>query len=297
MKIAHRIHAIRWWWLASWFVLAAGVAGCAEELPRTIKTVDGLPMAVESAGEGETAVVFIHGWTCNQAFWRDQIDAITGAGYRVVTLDLPGHGRSGTDRDAWSIAGLADDVARVIEVLDLPNVILVGHSMGALVSVATAPRRPGRVRGVVAVDMLQNVEFEPPEEAIEQFLMSFRNDFEGTRRFFFSMFFPPDADPELIAWIQRQSARSDPTAAMALMEDLVQLDEAALLAAAGVPVRAINAVPYGDMAIPTDIGINRKYADFDAVEMNGVGHFLQMERPAEFNLHLIAFLSELAGAE
>ena len=67
-----------------------------------------------------------------------------------------------------------------------------------------------------------------------------------------------------------------------LLADYNRFDWKAALKAAGVPVRAINAAkPY-----KTEIEINRKYGDFDALLMDGVGHFLMLEKPAEFNRHL-----------
>jgi pimeloyl-ACP methyl ester carboxylesterase len=61
------------------------------------------------------------------------------------------------------------------------------------------------------------------------------------------------------------------------------------LAAADVPVRAINAAdPY-----PTAVEINRKYGDFDAVLMPDVGHFLMLQKPVEFNRHLRSIIDRL----
>jgi hypothetical protein len=63
------------------------------------------------------------------------------------------------------------------------------------------------------------------------------------------MFFPPESDPELVAWVMEQVFLADSTATTALMADLVALDETELLQKAGVPVRSINAAPYGDMML------------------------------------------------
>jgi pimeloyl-ACP methyl ester carboxylesterase len=269
-------------------------SGCAQDTPQIIRAADGIPIAYESFGNGETTVVFVHCWTCNRFFWQHQIEPVAGAGYRVVTLDLPGHGESGRERDEWTIESLAADVATVVESLDLSRVILVGHSMGAPVSLAAAQRLPDRVTGIVSVDALHNVEFTVPEKTIEHFIGNLRATYPEMLEFFFSMFFPPDADPDVVEWVMSQIHDADPDAAIALMEDLIRLDESLLLINAGVPVRSINAAPYSEMSIATDIETNRTYADFDAVEMEGVGHILQMEQPEAFNEHLLRLLSKLS---
>ena len=57
----------------------------------------------------------------------------------------------------------------------------------------------------------------------------------------------------------------------------------AALSAVKVPVRCINAKPYSPSSFDTAIEANRNYADFDAVLMEGVGHYLMLEKPEEFN--------------
>ena len=120
-----------------------------------------MPITYDVRGTGDTALVFVHCWSCDRTFWKYQLAAFADD-YRVAAIDLPGHGESGADRDEWTIAGLGDDVARVVEQLGLRRVILVGHSMGGPVSLEAARRLPGRVLGVIAVDTLHNAEFKYP---------------------------------------------------------------------------------------------------------------------------------------
>ena len=77
------------------------------------------------------------------------------------------------------------------------------------------------------------------------------------------------------------------------MRDLGRLDRSGLLADAGVPIRCVNAAPEGNQGFATEVEINRKYADFAAVLMEGVGHYPQLERPDEFNVRLLQLLAEL----
>jgi pimeloyl-ACP methyl ester carboxylesterase len=80
---------------------------------------------------------------------------------------------------------------------------------------------------------------------------------------------------------------------MALFRDLMNVDTKALMKEAKVPVRCINAAPGLQFAIATAPDINKKYADFDAVIMEGVGHYPMLERPGEFNQKLREVLKGL----
>lgn len=114
---------------------------------------DGVPLYVEIDGSPDTGVkattvLLVHGYAHSQAVWAQQRRAIHDAGYRVVCVDLRGHGRSGEgDDSSYTIAQLGRDLATVIEQI-IPHgpVALVGHSMGGMALMALAEERPELVR-------------------------------------------------------------------------------------------------------------------------------------------------------
>jgi len=293
---------------ASTLLAALGAGACASApgpagepppgatVTGTITLADGVPMAYESRGTGETAVVFVHCWACNREFWRGQVEAVADAGYRVVRLDLPGHGESGSGRTEWSVGRLGADAAAAIDAMDLDRVVLVGHSMGGPVSVEAASLAPERVVGIVCVDTLHDAELEWPEGMTEAIASGLETDYRGGIEGFVPRMFPADADPALVDWVVDQAVETaDRGATIALMRTMEGWNAAERLPAAGVPIRCINAAPAGEAGLPTRIETNRKYADYDAVILEGVGHYLQLERPAEFNEALLAALAELSG--
>src|SRR5437660_6613032 len=147
----------------------------------TFRADDGLEIVGEVRGQGDTALVFLHGWCGDREYWKHQVD-VFAPDYRVVTLDQAGHGESGKDRKVWSAGSLAGDVEAVVKALGLRRVILVGHSMGGAVALLAAKRMPGTVIAVIGVDTLQNAEFKMPEEVTKKFLEAFETDFKGTMR-------------------------------------------------------------------------------------------------------------------
>jgi pimeloyl-ACP methyl ester carboxylesterase len=281
----------------SCLLLASAVAGGqpdAKPVKKTVRTDDGLNLVCEVRGQGDTALVFLHGWCGDREYWKHQADAFA-ADYRVVTLDQAGHGESGKDRKVWSAGGLAGDVEAVVKALGLKRVILVGHSMGGPVALLAAKRMPGTVVAVIGADTLQNAEFEMPEEVRKQFMEAFEKDFKGTMRAALAGMLHEKTDAELKKWLLTRAEAQDPKMATGLMRDLSGLDQKKLLKEARVPVRCINSAGGFQFFTPTAVAINKKYADFNAVTLEGVGHYPMLEKPAEFNGKLRDVLKEFAA--
>lgn len=122
---------------------------------RTVTTDDGAELAVTvGAGTGST-VVFAHGWTNNRSVWAPVAREVAAAGHRVVLYDQRGHGASTFGTAEPDVERLGDDLACVLDEIDVADAVLVGHSMGGFTSMAFACRHPrelaARVRGLVLV--------------------------------------------------------------------------------------------------------------------------------------------------
>src|SRR6186713_1578471 len=94
-----------------------------------IITKDGTQIYYKDWGRGPI-VTFSHGWPLNADAWDGQMLFLVQKGFRVIAHDRRGHGRSGQASSGNDMNGYADDLAVVIETLDLRNVTLVGHSTG-----------------------------------------------------------------------------------------------------------------------------------------------------------------------
>jgi len=95
----------------------------------TISTRDGTQIYYKDWGSGQP-VIFSHGWPLNSDAWETQMYAVASAGFRAIGHDRRGHGRSSQPWDGNDMDTYADDLAQLIETLDLRNVILIGHSTG-----------------------------------------------------------------------------------------------------------------------------------------------------------------------
>jgi pimeloyl-ACP methyl ester carboxylesterase len=255
-------------------------------------TADGnqMPYSVAGKSDADVTVVFVHCWMCNRSFWDAQLPVLADQ-YRTVTLDLPGHGDATADRAVWTVGAYGDDVAGLVSDLGLSRVILVGHSMGGPVSLRAAALLPGKVLGIVAVDTLQDAEFKFDGEQVEGFMQAFEADFVGTCESFVNQMFPEEGVEEVTAKVRQAGCdESRGAVGIALMRNYNAIDFPTWFREAGAPIRAINAAG----AYETRIEANRKYADYDAVLMEGVGHYPHMTRPDQFNE---LFLEVIAGLQ
>ncbi|MBS0365436.1 MAG: alpha/beta hydrolase [Proteobacteria bacterium] len=259
--------------------------------PRITLSADNVHIEYHVTGAGEPAIVLIHGWASDSAYWNAQLGILRPL-YTVVTLDLAGHGASGANRNDWSIARYAQDVAAVVRQLSNRRIVLVGHAMGATVALAAAPLVGERLRGIIAVDALRSIGQPPPAAAeVRQRVAPFESDFVGsTRKLVRESLFRRDADNTLVQKVAYDMSLEPPAVAIPSLTALLSTDLAPVLAAVHVPVYAINS----DLA-PTDaVRIRKALPGFRLDVLEHTGHFLMMEAPDRFNPLLLKDIQALA---
>lgn len=237
---------------------------------------------------GALAVVLVHGWSGDRGYWAHQVDYLAER-YRVVALDLAGHGESGLGRVDWKLAAFGDDVVAVVEEVDARKVALVGHSMGGDAAVHAAQRLGDRVSGIVWLDVFRSLgsEAESSPEEVEAFVAPFRSDFDAAVRQFVRNLFPGGADPELVARIAADMAAAPREVALGSLR-YARNRQPAILAALphiSAPIVAINP----DIG-PTDVSSMRALG-VEPIVVSGVGHFLMIEAPDRVNPVLGATLT------
>ena len=119
--------------------------------------VDGVGLAYDDVGRRDgVPLVFIHGWTANRHRWDDQFGHFAGR-YRVISLDLRGHGDSDLTPDLYTIRGLAREVLALLDGLGVDRFVPVGHSMGGKIALTLALEHPRRVQRLVVVDSVSRM--------------------------------------------------------------------------------------------------------------------------------------------
>ena len=254
-----------------------------------VKSKDGVNIVYTVQGDGAPTIVFVHGWNLDKSIWNNQVKVFSPK-YKVVTIDLAGHGESGMNRKNYSMELFGQDVADVVNKLKLEKVILVGHSMGGSVILEAARILKEKVIGLIGADTFQKFEKGEPAKRAEEYLTTFKTNFVGSTKDYASMLFPPNADTSLVNKILKKMTSANSKIAIDVMRNSYQYNAIAAVKELRIPIISINCEMF-----PVKLEENRKYIkSFEVKIMKGVGHFVMLEDPAKFNQLLQEAINELS---
>lgn len=250
--------------------------------------LDGARIHYVDYGKGSDAIVLIHGWTMNADNWRDQIADLSKRG-RLIAIDLPGHGQSDKPQVSYSMDYFARAIEAVMRHAKVKRAVLVGHSMGTPVARQFYRKYPNQTLAIVVVDGALGPLAD--KAMLDRMITGFRGPTyrDVGMQMLASMYGPGLSveDKELI----RKSYMTTPqfvlVSAMEGMADPAIWGDDKI----NVPVLAIMA--RNPMFPPNMEQIYRALVpDLDFRMWEGVGHFLMLDKPKEFNEAVIAFLDQ-----
>lgn len=246
--------------------------------------LDGAKVHYTDSGKGKQALILIHGWTCDETFWSANVPALAGR-YRVITLDLPGHGQSDPAPD-YSMERFARAVKAVADKAKVKRPVLVGHSMGGAVMLAFARLYPNDVRAIVAVDAA----FVDDRTATS--MKSYVDSIAGENgkavraKMIESMFSDAttDATREHIRHVMTTAPDSVAAGAMRGMfaPGFWHADQ--------IDVPMLEIASSGSTFM-TEESLRSRFPKAELKRIAGTGHFLMMEKPAEFDAMLLEWLA------
>lgn len=250
---------------------------------------DGVPIHYKLYGKGDVSLVFVHDWCTNMTYWDKQIPSF-GVNYKVVTLDLAGHGLSGQDRTAWTMEAFGKDVAAVVEKLDLNQVILIGHGMGGPVILEAARLIPIRAIGLVGADSFTDLYMKAlNEDQIELSLQPWREDYHLQMREFVRLsYFSPKSDHDVMKEIILDMAKTPQQVALGVLAELLRYDGADSLSEVQLSVRCIQTDHISSSFQVTEANAKSVWVDY----VEGLGHFIMIEGSLTFNRLLAGNVSE-----
>jgi len=262
---------------------------------------DGTRIAYRDEGTG-VPLVLLHGLMAHGGFFHAQ--AALAADFRVIIVDLRGHGESRVDGARPTVEQLAADVAELAEALALEGAIGVGWSMGATVlwHVLSGPAA-SRFAGAVVVDMTARVRNDEEwdlglsPEACEARSNAIRDDFPAfAATAGQGIFAQPAARPDMADWASLEFARNDPQAIGSVWASLVRQDVRALLRKIEHPTLIVHGARsrlYGD---DTADHLVAALPRASAVRFDRSGHAPHLEEPSLFNQILKDFANRLSRA-
>jgi pimeloyl-ACP methyl ester carboxylesterase len=256
--------------------------------PSRFAAVDGIRVHYKSIGRGDSALVFVHGWTCDMTFWRDQVEAFAGK-TRVVLVDLPGHGQSDKPMVDYTQDLFARGVHAALADAGVKRATLVGHSMGTPVIRQFYRLYPGETAGLVVVDGgLRDPLPDPAAQKARIDLLS-GPAFQGEIDKSIEGMFVPSTSPEIRSFVKSRMTKAPKHVSVGAIKGLFtpglwKEDPIA------VPMLAIMAKGRNETP-ERESQFRRLSPKVEYHAMEGVGHFLMMEKPAAFNELVTRFLT------
>lgn len=246
-------------------------------------------------GQGDTTLLFIHGWCNNGMYWKNQVEYFSKT-YNVFAIDLPGFGKSKTERTNWTIEEYAIDVLAFIETLKLNNIIIVGHSMAAEIMLHVALSKNPQIIGIIGVDKFKTIDVElTPEQKkqITDFFPMLEKDFKNSASMYADMLlFHPTTPIEVKDRIKADFANCDSIIGFNTFMNQTQYGyaNAQRLEQLNYKLYLINSDDF-----PTnEAGLkNHCKNGFHVETISGTGHYPMIEKPTVFNLILEKVLAEI----
>lgn len=246
---------------------------------------EGREVFYRAAGSGPRTVVLVHGWTCDQSFWDAQVVALS-AHYRVLAIDLPGHGQSGVPPEAsMTMDNYARAIAAVMDEAHVERASLVGHSMGTPVIRQFARLFPGRTESLILVD---GSIYPPSNARASQGRWESYRGAAGlaTRQRVIRSYLTPAGAGAVNAQILRVMLAAPEATAVGAIKGMLEMriwqDESPV----GAPTLGI----YQAQSPLAEGYLRRLFPKLEYHRVPGTGHFLMMEKPDAVNRLMLDFL-------
>ena len=239
-------------------------------------------------GKGDEALVLIHGWSQSADAWRDNV-ADLGKRNRVIVVELPGHGQSDKPQTTYSMDYFARAVEAVMRDAKVKRAVLAGHSMGTPVARQFYRKYPDKTVGIVIVD--GSLRPFGDKAMIDQMMAGFRGPkYQDAVNQMMGFIAGPNLSVEVKQRITSASMNTPQHVLVSAFEGM--LDDSIWGAdKINVPVLAIMAKT---VLLPPDAeeSFRAIAPQLDFQIFDGVGHFLMMEKPKEFDAAVIQWLDK-----
>lgn len=256
-------------------------------------TANGLQINYRFDGPADGPVVMLsNSLLSNLTMWDDQIDALTGAGFRVLRYDTRGHGATGAPEVPYSIRMFAEDANGLLEALNIAKVHFVGLSMGGFIAQLMAVHYPQKVASLTLCDTACVM---PPADLWNDRIQTAETSGvaalgDGTLKRWFTEPFH-QADPAAITRVRRMIEASPVAGYVRCAAAIRDMDQCALLGQIKAPTNII--VGDSDPACPVAAAqvLHAGIAGSELVIIPASAHLPNIEKADAFNAALLGFLT------
>jgi pimeloyl-ACP methyl ester carboxylesterase len=241
-------------------------------------------LSIDDGGRGGLPVIFVHSLAGNTSQWSAQLEHLRTS-RRAIALDLRGHGRSKPPADGdYAIKSLAADIDTIVGRIGLAEFVLVGHSMGGIVALAYADDHPARVAGILLVDPAGDVRKVPADD-IRQFMGAIDSGAytEAIEDWWNQML--AGSDDAIRSRVIQDLRNTPQETVVGIFKATLQYDPLPALGGYRGPILSII-TPFND----APYSLHRLHPALPHRKFHGTGHWLQLDKPVEFNRLLDEFL-------
>ena len=255
--------------------------------------VNNIELAYDDVGSGP-AIVLVHGYPFNRTMWDEQVAALRD-NYRVIRLDLRGHGESESSEGPATMNLMAQDIASLLDQLDISRAVIGGLSMGGYVILAFCQLFPARVEKLLLADTRAQADTEEGKKVrAEQAQKILAEGMGGIADTMLPKLLAPETvskRPEVVKRVRAMMLQTKPEGAAAALGGMaIREDQTERLAQINVPTlilvgREDAITPVADSEkMHEAIGGSRLFV------IENAGHVSNIEQPEQFNKALIDFL-------
>ncbi|MDG6995426.1 MAG: alpha/beta hydrolase [Nitrososphaerota archaeon] len=247
--------------------------------------VRGALVSYEETGSGKS-IVFVHGACENSSFWNHQ--KTLGDRYRIVTVDLPGHGKSKPLDGQVEVKKYSDVVAEFVARICPDKAVLVGHSMGGAIALLNAIEHPQNLKGAVLVTTGAKLGVLPSiREGLRTRFQDTVKSIVGPRQF------SSKTNLEIIRFVTDQIMRCSNEIGAADYEACNNFDVRQKLQTINLPIQIIAGEEDKLAPVTWSTYMKENIPKSRLVVLRDASHLPMLERPAEFNRHLNEFVLSL----
>ena len=259
-----------------------------------------MSQACDDAGSG-SAVVLLHGYPFDHSMWAEQVDFLSGHGYRVVAPDLPGFGETvEADGTITTMEDMARHVAALLDKLEILNATICGLSMGGYVAFEFVHLFPQRVCALVLAGTRAPADQEQEKQArgqqAEQMLAHGMAEIADAS---LPKLLAPQTlaeKPAVVAQLREMILRADPRGAAAAQRGMAaRRDYSADLPGINVPVLIIVGRQDPIRPVADAEFMHRDLSNSRLEIIEDAAHLTNMDQPGTFNQVLISFLQTAVG--
>ena len=249
----------------------------------------------ELIGDGDSTLVFLHGWNINRSYWDSQIDYFSTS-YRTLAVDLIHEQHVKDTLRNWTIDEFARDITAVIEKEKLDNLILIGHTMSGEICLSINQRIPEKVLGIIGIDNFKEVGFDLSQydrREIDGFVDGIRDNYqEEIRRMVEGLFPKQKRNEEAFRRVLKDFQAQDSVIATTIFRNMYEVwdNTKHILPKLDDPLYLVlcDFSPFNEQDF-------QKYIPngFEIITIHNSGHYPMIEQPKELNKAIQSFLDRI----